>query len=279
MTEAKYMPGDDPFDDKIESFERSTGQAQDTLGQICSYATAQMAAQFRTHLFSLLLFREYARILRWDRAGVIVTQKINLADLSKFLWRYDKMTRVQQGFDEDIVPISLKEVEQFDPKALKKLTTSKNPLLFSITFPDGNRFVIQTPVYMGTASPTGRSTRTFHALHLQTGNIVFLKDTWRVISPGLIPEHEVYDKLKAANVPNVASVLTYKDIDGHVTRTLNFEQAPWLKSRGTRRFRKFQHYRLVLHQVARPLESFLNTKVLVRVILDALEGKFNLFVF
>ena len=190
------------------------------------------------------------------------------------------MTPAQQGFDEDFVPISLEEVELVDPNAREMLeikNENKHPLLFSITFPDGDKFVVNTPVYMGTASPTGRSTRTFLALHLQTGNVVFLKDTWRVLSQGLIPEHEIYDKLKAANVSNVASVLTYQDIDGHVTKTSNFEQAPWLKSSGTQRFRKFQHYRLVLHQVARPIESFPNTKVLAQVILDALEGKSNSF--
>ena len=282
MAEFKFRVGDDPFDDTQPGFERTEAQGQDTLGQICSYATAQMAGQFRTHLFSLLIFPNYARILRWDRAGVIVTEKIDLLEnssfLAEFLWRYDHMTTVQQGFDEHVQPIDLTYVEQTVPDAREKLDVDEDSPLFSIRFPN-DTFVITTPTYMGAASPTGRSTRTFKALHMQTGNIVFLKDTWRVVSPGLIPEHAVYNKLADKNVPHVATVLAYQDLPGHVTRTADYENAPWVRLTGTGRFRKFQHYRLVLREVANPIQSFRNTKELVQVFRDALKGKKLSFAF
>ena len=100
---------------------------------------------------------------------------------------------------------------------------------------------------------------------MQTGNIVFLKDTWQVVSPGLIPEHAVYNKHADKNVPHVATVLAYQDLPGHVTHTVDCENAPWV--------RVAQHYLLVLREVANPIQSFRNTKELVQVFCDALKGK------
>ena len=78
MIEAKFNDEDDPF--KVvptpKGFMRDSDRARQTLGQVACYATAHLAAQFRTHTFSILLFRETARLMRWDRAGVIVTERI-----------------------------------------------------------------------------------------------------------------------------------------------------------------------------------------------------------
>ena len=59
LHECKLEPSDDPFQDK-GPFEQDTSAAFDTFGQITLYATAHMAAQFRTHIFSLLIFPKYA---------------------------------------------------------------------------------------------------------------------------------------------------------------------------------------------------------------------------
>ena len=76
---------------------------------------------------------------------------------------------------------------------------------------------------MGIASPTGRSTRTFKALCMQTKKIVFLKDTWRVISDGLLPEDQIYAKLAEVQVPHVATLEAFHNVDGQVTRTHEFQ--------------------------------------------------------
>ncbi|KAF8873779.1 hypothetical protein BD779DRAFT_1679046 [Infundibulicybe gibba] len=78
IPEFNYADTDDPFTDRPklswssddpESFERDSRATRDTLGQITLYAAAHLAAQFRTHIFSLLVFREHSRLLRWDRSG------------------------------------------------------------------------------------------------------------------------------------------------------------------------------------------------------------------
>jgi len=49
---------------------------QDTLGQIGTYAAAQLISQFCTHCFSLFILYDTACIIRWDREGAVVTEPI-----------------------------------------------------------------------------------------------------------------------------------------------------------------------------------------------------------
>ncbi len=103
--EFKWDPTDDPFGDVVYQpprdvdtstsgkrfFVRNTKLARDTLGQISSYAAAQLSAQFRTHIFSVLIVRDTARLLRWDRTGTIVTEAIEYnkcSFLADFFSRY-----------------------------------------------------------------------------------------------------------------------------------------------------------------------------------------------
>jgi Fungal protein kinase len=132
MGEFKYVANDDPFDDSSSCFERTATQARDTLGQICSYATAHAAAHFRIHLFSLLVFPQYARLLFWDRAGVIVTHQIDLKKhasvLAEFFWRYQHMSRTQRGYDDSIEEISdaeCAEILRAVPNALTLLEVNE----------------------------------------------------------------------------------------------------------------------------------------------------------
>ena len=108
---------------------------------------------------------------------------------------------------------------------------------------------------------------------MQTKKIVFLKDTWRVISDGLLPEDQIYAKLAEAQVPHVATLEAFHNVDEQVTRTHEFQSESWVRFEGTRRFRMFQHYRLVLCEFARSIQLFTNVRELVQAFRDALEGK------
>ncbi|KAF8218872.1 hypothetical protein L208DRAFT_1096653, partial [Tricholoma matsutake] len=75
----KWKSSDDPFCDDgktVKSFLRDTKAAKDTLGQITAYAAAQLGSQFCTHIYSVLIIKDTARILRWDRSGMLVTEAI-----------------------------------------------------------------------------------------------------------------------------------------------------------------------------------------------------------
>ena len=106
MVEAKYSEQNDPFKDSPDDkdFLCDNDRARRTLGQVTSYATAHLAAQFRTHIFSILLFRKSARLMWWDRAGVIVSERIplNESKLTQFFWRFSNATAEDRGHDSTV---------------------------------------------------------------------------------------------------------------------------------------------------------------------------------
>ncbi|TFY64974.1 hypothetical protein EVG20_g5758 [Dentipellis fragilis] len=82
---------------------------KDTRGQITAYAAAMLELQFRTFVFSVLIMGDFARLIRWDRSGAIVTEAFNYQvdpePLAQFLWRYNFLSRAQRGFDESVKAI------------------------------------------------------------------------------------------------------------------------------------------------------------------------------
>lgn len=56
---------------------RTSKASADTIGQITSYAAAQLGSQFRTCIYSILIIKDYARLIQWDRMGAIVTKPIH----------------------------------------------------------------------------------------------------------------------------------------------------------------------------------------------------------
>ena len=92
------------------------------------------------------------------------------------------------------------------------------------------------------------------------------------MSTGLLPEHEIYKKLVDGQIPHVATLEAFHDIDEQVTQTDKFQWKTWVKFLGPRRFRKFQHYRPVFQDFARFIQSFRNVGELIQAFWDALEG-------
>ena len=275
LHEFKYAPSNDPFQDEVPSFERDTEKACETLGQITSYATAHMAAQFRTHIFSLLVLPKYARLLRWDRAGVVVTKEIPIAGsksaLAEFYWRYSNATPDVRGHDITVERVwNGVEAEA----AREKLKTKMDDKLFRLKLGE-NGYIVGKPTYMGVSSPTGRSTRTFTAFCERNKKLVFLKDTWRVVISGQLPEHEIYEKLHKNKVRNIARLIIGADILEH--KTITHEATEIFPNRDFPTFRKFRHYRLALEDVGHDLRNFSSVKDLVKVIRDATIGKCMIF--
>ena len=103
MVEVKLNEQDDPFKVKptVEGFLCDSERPRQTLGQLTSYTSAHLAAQFRTHVFSVLLFSKSARLMRWDRAGVIVSDRIPLDSsvLTQFFWRFSNADAMKRGHD------------------------------------------------------------------------------------------------------------------------------------------------------------------------------------
>ena len=278
MGEFKHDKGCDPFvDDSPDDVRTKTVMGLATLEQITSYATCHMAMQSRTHVFQFLVIADYARLLRWDRSGVIVTRKIALNDknLAEFFWRFCHLALGERGWDTTMTrPLDNTEVEE----ARVKLSEAKGvlgndnddlPHRYAKITLEHDSYIVHRLPHIGTESPFGRATRAFAAYSLGTKRVVFLKSTWRVIGETRKPEHEIYDKLRKAGVKHIPHVLEAQDVFGHMTQTqaANDEFKKFAKN-----LRTLQHYILVLEELGRGLASFRSSRELLNVLGDAAEG-------
>ncbi|KAH0833486.1 hypothetical protein J3R83DRAFT_12610 [Lanmaoa asiatica] len=83
-----------------QNFVKKSAAAIEILGQITAYVAAQMSAQFRTHVFSILLMPKKARILRWGREGVVVTEPIHYCDNTALV---DFLLVIRRPLQENVV--------------------------------------------------------------------------------------------------------------------------------------------------------------------------------
>jgi hypothetical protein len=274
--EVKISKYDDPFDDdNEESFEHFSNASKDTKGQIMSYAVAQLGLQFRTHIFSVLIFDKSARLIRWDRSGAVVTCAFDFRDphLIDFFRRYDRSTPAQRGVDMSVsTPTNL---EAKEARERLNLDAKGRLLKFAVYSSEDDSvayYIGNKPCFNGNASPTGRATRTFTVYDVQTKQCVFLKDTWRIDLPGLEKEGSIYECLHDAGVCNIAPFVRGEDIPHHHTRTHEFVSKSWARPIPSD-LRPHQHYQLVLGVIGIDLKKFKSSWELVNAMSDALQGE------
>jgi hypothetical protein len=273
--EVKFDENDDAFrDDIAESFEHDTEASKDTKGQITSYAVAQLATQFRVHIFTILVCGGYARLLRWDRSGAVVTSAFDYCDryLGEFFWRYDQASAKDRGMDLSVSNPSQAETEL----ARQSLKCGVEHLLVKFAVHNDNNgeisyYIGGKPTFKANASPTGRATCTFLVYDLENKRVVFLKDTWRIDLANVVKEGEIYQSLHKANVSHIAPFVCGGDIPHHRTCTQDFTSKHWARLI-ERSLRPHQHYRVVLGVVGRDLTSFDSTWEMVNAIRDAVQG-------
>ncbi|KAG1726334.1 hypothetical protein EDD22DRAFT_961450 [Suillus occidentalis] len=265
----------DSFIEDGDDIVSSTENSMDTLGQITSYAAAQLGAQYRSHAFSVLIVRDRARIIRWDREGAIISSCIRYntePHLADFFYRYARASPELRGIDTSVSPASAREA------ALARLwlKLSNTTRMFKVSVPraDGSgvlTLIIPQPTALG-FPPAGRGTRTCPAFDLVNKKVVMFKDSWRVSLPDVLPEGEVYKLLKSHNVRNVATCIAYHDVPFSIPQQLNqtvkFSSATWA-CRNTVTTPHILH-RLVLDIVGRKLTKFESSHQLVQSIRDAL---------
>ena len=287
--EFKWQTFDDPFcplydtkrscsptDGVHKSFLRETQGGSDTLGQITSYAAAQLGSQFRTHLYSVFIVKGTARILRWDRSGTIVTEPIKYNEsplLVEFFRRYSKASPEMRGKDSSASAVTPTEALV----ARQTLGLGDTIPLVKLVVPaaDGSsrHFITSTPratLY----APPGRATRGFPAYDSSQGTVVYLKDSWRIDLPDIHAEGQTYATLEAATVRNIPRCLVSGDIstdEYHATKTNSYATRTWA-CHSYAHFLPHRHYRLVLDIVGHPLTSFSSSYEMVAVVRDALIG-------
>ncbi|KAF8872107.1 hypothetical protein CPB84DRAFT_1967539 [Gymnopilus junonius] len=288
--EFKSRPEGDPFRDpknykkpKADNFrfESADDKPTENRGQIGSYAAAIAGSQFRLHLFSVSICRENARLIRWDRAGAVVTQSFNYKKepelLADFFWRYSHLDLRQKGYDptcsvaleEDITKMGdyerdLQEANSIHREFRKLLVPDRKE-------PDkGSQFIISYPPYYESYSPFARATRGMLAYDLEADALVYLKDYWRADADGMEKEGDIYTILEDYNVPNIAPFGQGNDVEDHRTLThllRSFEWACWTVS-----MVQLRQYRMTLKVVGHPLTDFSSSREFVSAVADAMEA-------
>jgi len=96
-----------PDSEEFNPFACPEGCKREYLGQLTAYATSILGTQYRTHVFMVLIFGKNARLIRWDCAGVVVTEIIpfdNAPYLLDFLIRYNNADAVVRSHDTTVGP-------------------------------------------------------------------------------------------------------------------------------------------------------------------------------
>jgi hypothetical protein len=265
-------------------------------GQLIAYARAIHCHQFRIFSFSVAMFQDTARLLRWDRSGVIYTEPFKWADgsLFEFLWRFNHLSVIDRGYDTTVCSAEDDEAEAALPKLrdhFKVRTLDKEHLHNILAWDDRGldnkpRSYITPSAKWVTDALIGRATFGYIAYDVESRILVYLKDFWRVDHPEIQTEGDVYHELHDAEVPNIAKLgcagdvrLTIDDSQAGAsvgvqrTRTQEYLDQSWCPGRPD--VEPYIHYRLVLETVGRPLNRFESTRQLCEVIRDAVVGKRN----
>jgi hypothetical protein len=243
------------------------------VGQITAYSTLILSSQYRTHSFLVLIVRDYARLIRWDRGGAVVSAPIMYNEdsyLFDFLVRYNHATPAMRGHDVTVRNPTAEE-EHDARTAVGELREESRLLTVDIS---DQSYVICAPCPQPEV-PVGRWTRTSVAYALQSKERVFLKDSWRVVHKDIIPEGKIYATLQQNLVQNVPRCLNCGDIGDetyHTTQTHKF--ITYRRKDSVSKFVIHRHYRLVLDTVGRKLYEFKSSKDMLRAIHASLIGKY-----
>lgn len=275
---------------------------------LVSHAQAQLTRQHRTCFLQLILVSRWARFIRWDRSGAVVSNRFDYVFepeiLAEFIWRFAHMSDEQRGLDSTATLASKKESSLFE-SAVKRFIDDMNygseddapsrhlpgaeaTLDSSDTYPtwrvsvvnsasgEAADLIVRRP-FAGRPSLLGRATRAYIAYDLREERLVFLKDAWRVDHPKLRPEFDTYQNLKHHRVPYLPDILYGGDVlgpSGKTQQTLTQDFAlvkdEWRIL--TSSLERFVHHRLV-QDIAYPLESAAGVREFVQTIYNALCGE------
>ena len=77
------MVNQDPFqrdqDPKVDTknpLMAHNSKGSNTAGQVITYTAMLLGTQYWTHAFSILIIKDYARLIYWDCSGAVVTEPI-----------------------------------------------------------------------------------------------------------------------------------------------------------------------------------------------------------
>ncbi|KAI1785220.1 hypothetical protein LXA43DRAFT_150866 [Ganoderma leucocontextum] len=288
LIECKLDPvNQDPFDERFQNNEAVAEKRREVLGQILSYVELAFKYQQREFVFMVLFLGRYARVVRFDRSGIVASEKIDYAErgaeLTTFLVRYARLGPTNRGHDPTASRISRtdplwEQLKTHGADAAKKDSEDHVQKLFNETLdeqwpwwklsvPDEESdvlrwFAVGKPHFYA-GGVACRGTRGYVAAPLNDdgevdpeAKFVYLKDAWRVDHEGMEQEGTILKALNDAKVPYVPTLIYHGDLD---QRTRSYEE--WFdkhkhKPEEKCPLKSYQHYRLVVAEVGKPLSEF-----------------------
>ncbi|KAL6308497.1 hypothetical protein BKA93DRAFT_516591 [Sparassis latifolia] len=116
---------DDPFAENAKSDKRNADCRKTTRDLLTTIASKVFSRQHRCFFFTVLILGDSARLLRWDRSGVVITEPFwykRTPHLGSFLWRFAHLSPVQQGCDSSAEVVQRGSV---DAKLIEKFTAER----------------------------------------------------------------------------------------------------------------------------------------------------------
>ncbi|EPS96736.1 hypothetical protein FOMPIDRAFT_1101120, partial [Fomitopsis schrenkii] len=250
------------------------------LGQLTEHAYKVMRRGSRLCVFTVFVCGEYTFLLRWDRAGVVVSEPFNLLEqprvLPNFLYRFARMTDEQRGLDPTVTFASEEEVRLLHSIPDSGIETGWQRMAYANTRqkgwpvrPEPSRCGTQRKLIVGkahftSASITGRGTKCYLAYDVTDRRVVFCKEYWRVDLPTSHAEGDVYvdlhqHRVESIPTPIAAGDVRHGDSSFFCTRTQKFLPDDSGQPR-------LILYRLLLKEIAEPLETYRSSRQLVEVL-------------
>ena len=247
------------------------------LDQLGSYAAFHIDSQLRTHSFLVLIINQYARLMRWDRGGVVFTERIYYntePELVEFFEYYNIASPEVRG--------SNSIVENLSSDALSAIpgTTDESKTFLAVSLDNKtlhaqpHRYIIPSP-FIRPSLPFGRCTRTSSAYDVQNKKHVYMKAFWRIISNDSdIKEAKVYQELNRNGVRNIPHCVDFCDFEDeyHQTQTHSFAKQYWVPQEYQYSISSRRLHCLILDPQGTKLEDFTCSREMVRAIRAAIIG-------
>ncbi|KZT18171.1 hypothetical protein NEOLEDRAFT_1246569 [Neolentinus lepideus HHB14362 ss-1] len=315
--EVKASAYDDPFHlyRRTTTGIKFTEAGVKTWNQIQEYAVLAFRSIPRCFLLAIGIFGDIARLFRWDRSSVLVSEAFDYCTdptpLVQFILGLDLYAN--SGID-DTTSISAHAIAatmeldaQYNAAHARSVVPAYDPVyegrtladdstLIYVKQTDGNDIIwhryltLGSPIFVA-RSIFGRATRVWiatRATHIIDdtpvtfdipGSCVVIKDTWR---PNDRPtEGSIYRKIYGdqTEVFGVARYLcdydVVDDLKDRVHRTLG-GLINHIRAQKERAFEELVHHRCVLLSVGIPLSRFTSTRQLMKAIRDAIKGHRNM---
>ncbi|VDB96754.1 unnamed protein product [Peniophora sp. CBMAI 1063] len=274
-------------------------EAASVRGRLLAIMRAVAVNSHRTFCYAFVVMPKYARLLRFDHSGITFTELFpwrTSGDLADFLYRFDNMNDAERGLDTSVttIPSASQEARQAKgilaksdalPQGISKTSVIpknyRGPLSLMRVYDDESMTFHRVVVHRAIKAAEhylGRSTRGFYGVDLDEGAVVYVKDAWRIVSTGSVPEAATYRRLEAHNVPHLPGFYHGGDVPTCAPASpSSYSTSPVTVQKQKTTVHDanatvYTHHRLLFKTIGRPLKTFHSTHQLCTALSHALES-------